>query len=834
MGPAEDLLRITLAIGTLGASEVTRTAVNVTKAVAQGAHALAESLAAEPSAEERYARFQQEVMPGAAAGFVDQLELYALVGASEIRPNGADFTLVSEYRPGTPLLVSVRGRITAPVTRASIAALVIKSGVPLPAGCRAIVNSASLRYQTDNFRYDMINDQRVNDDIDLPIVAGTGTPDVPAWPTPPIPGFPLKLTQIPGITPVRSGSGAMLYTPLDEWEQRSPRHEDIRLSARLVEHLNTNLEYYHHAIWWTMDPNRRYMFLDGYQAPNAGGRSVASVVENTLIGIVGNSLILPVAPGNRLDPTFEFAKGVTLLEHYDPQSPAPPSRVSLPTRGVFAEAVMGDCNACEEIDDTRFWRWEESPIDEPPALDMSALASRRAEPNYGTPTPFPSPIVNIQNAPQAPDPAGVQAALDAISRQSFADITGLAGTQANAAAAYAKAMDTALAFGKEASQLAQQASMTKNIGQTMRAIDKAEGENKIDKGDAKQLRTSALKTMTGDTPSDPMAASVADRLKVIADQEASGNITPEGAAQRRAEVMKGLAPDEIRAKESDAATAIVGRMPGGMVESVETETIKVKGRPGSIPGLVSSALLGAAPGSGNPAVVQRAFGIDVSALNGRVDWDKFVNESGHSFAFVKATKGASIIDRRFNENWAALRDAPLIRGAYHFYRFNEDPEAQANLFMATVGDLDQPGDLPPVIDIEWESLQKDSQGDWIKPNVDTLIDEIRFWVQRVEARYGRKPIIYTGPEFWDRFADNSNEFQEYPLWVTTIWQKPPEQVSEPRLFGGWTAWTFWQVGYDKRIPGVRTPTGFDGVDVNLFNGTLESLWPLAQMPRPQE
>ena len=620
MGPAEDFLRITLAIGTLGASEAaraaTQTAVNVTKAVAQGAHAMAESLSNELSAEERYARFQQEVMPGAAAGFVDQLELYALVGASEVRLNGADFTLVSEYRPGTPMLVSVRGRIATPVRRASIAALVVKSGVPLPAGCRVIVNSASLRYQTAHFRHSMINDPRVNDDIDLPIVAGTGTPDVPALPIPPLPGFPTRWTQIPGVTPIRNGNGAMLYTPLDEWEQKAPRLEDIRLSAELITHLNENLEYYHHAIWWAMDPSRRYMLLDRYTAPNGDGRSVASVVDNTLIGIVGNSLILPVAPGNRLEPTFKLASNVTLLEHYDPQSPAPPSRVSLPTRGVFAEAVMGDCNACEEIDDTRFWRWEESPIDEPPALDMAALASRRSEPNYGTPTSFPTPIVNIQNAPQAPDPTGVKAVLDVLGKESpFRDITGFAGTQANAAAAFSKAMDTALAFGKEASQLAQQAAMTQNIGQTMRAIDKAEGENKIDKDKAKQLRASALEKMTGDTPSDPKAASVADRLKVIDEQQTKGSISAEQAAQRRAEVMKGLEPEDItKTEESRAATEAMRKMQN--IESVETkdadgDTTKVTARPGSIPGLIASGLLGATARAGGPWKAAAEIGIEV-------------------------------------------------------------------------------------------------------------------------------------------------------------------------------------------------------------------------------
>ncbi|QIG46302.1 hypothetical protein G5V57_00115 [Nordella sp. HKS 07] len=307
---------------------------------------------------------------------------------------------------------------------------------------------------------------------------------------------------------------------------------------------------------------------------------MASVVDNSLIGIVGNSLVMPVALGNHLDPQFRLASGATLLEQYDPQSPAPPSRISLPTRGVFAEAVMGDCNACEEIDDTRFWRWDEAPIDEPPPLDVNALASRRSEPAYGAATPFPTPIIGMQTPQAAPDPAGVKAALDALARSSFTDITGLAGTQANALAAYSKAMDTALAFGKEASDLAKQAAATRNVGQTMRAIDKAEADNKIEKSDAKQLRTSALKTMAGDAAIDSKALSVADRLKVIDGQEARGGIAADQAAKQRVEVMSALNPEEMRrVQESEAVTDLMRTIPGESVSSVEIGETKIRTAP---------------------------------------------------------------------------------------------------------------------------------------------------------------------------------------------------------------------------------------------------------------
>src|SRR5690606_25865461 len=97
-----------------------------------------------------------------------------------------------------------------------------------------------------------------------------------------------------------------LRTPLTSDELRNPRGEDIIAANKLLHHLNENLEYYHKCLWFDMTPERRFMLLDGIIAPGkANGRSVASVVENRLIGIAGNSLIMPVAPGNQLDPTID-------------------------------------------------------------------------------------------------------------------------------------------------------------------------------------------------------------------------------------------------------------------------------------------------------------------------------------------------------------------------------------------------------------------------------------------------------------------------------------------------------------------------------------------------
>lgn len=581
--PGLNFFTVASAILTGGASliaqGVTAEVHDVTKATIEGARALTEDLMAQPSPQEQYEKFQHEVMPGLVAGFIDQLDLYALVRGSEVRIGSADFTLVSEYRPGIPLLASVKATLPPSIRRADIQQVRIKSRNALPSGCRAIVNSATLRYRTRLFEHALVDDRRANDDIDLSVGQVTGA-----------------TASGSTVTEVVKGSGAALSTPIDAWEQRNPRTEDRALAGALLDHLNEQLEFYHHSIWWMMDPNRRYTLLDGFEAPGSGNRSIASVVENRLIGIVGNSLVLPVAPGVHLDPRIRVTdprKPSGLLKLYA-TNPLPPARVSLPTRGVFAEAVMGSCNACETIDDSKLWRWEESPIDEPPAIEPATTATRRAEPPAITPTPFPTPMVSIQNAPEIPSPAGVSSALDALGKQAFADITGLAGTQANAAAAYGKALDTALGFGKEASTLAQQAAVLGSRDRTLAAIDKAEAENKISPEDAKHLRTAALEKSIG-TATSPKTSDVKEKLNTIKDAEADDSIDPAAAKKFSETVLKAYVGDETPAPptERTAAADLIAELDRAAVTRVET------GDPASGSTVVEAAE-GATGGSGRP------------------------------------------------------------------------------------------------------------------------------------------------------------------------------------------------------------------------------------------
>jgi competence ComEA-like helix-hairpin-helix protein len=417
--------------------------------------------------------FLEQLGPRIARAFVDLMKIAWVDSANVEHSLPIDTTLLSNFANDTGLAVSIRlsGGLP-PVARKDIKFIKISEfafpGIPflnvLPANSRVIVDAGRMSYRTKYSSGDLFQSGRIANDL--------------------------------------TGSDAVrIYTPLTQQEMRNPREEDKELTRRLLDHLNENLERYHHALWWRMSPDRRYMLIDGFEAPNSGGRSVASVVDNTLIGIVGNSLVMPVSRGFHLDPTFnqDLENPIDLLEHYHPNTPIEPLRVAIPTRGVYAEAVMGACNSCERKEEERFWRWEESPIpDNPPAIQPVSTESRQTPAPDLTAKDFPAPIVAMQAVPAAPDPTGLGAALNLLGQSGlFKDITGLEGSQKNAAAALQSAFDTAQFFGGKAADLALQGRMAKDIDKTMRTIQAAKADGLLTDAQAQELTKNAISGMIG-------------------------------------------------------------------------------------------------------------------------------------------------------------------------------------------------------------------------------------------------------------------------------------------------------------------------------------------------
>jgi hypothetical protein len=467
--------------------------------------------------------FLEQLGPGIARAFVDLMTLSWVDNNDVEHPLPIDTTLLSNFTNDTQLAVSLRlSGAVPPVARKDIKFIKISEfafpGIlffnVLPAGSRVIVDGGQMSYRTKFSSGYLFRSGRVSNDL--------------------------------------TGSDAVrIYTPLNLQELRKPREEDKELARRLLDHLNENIERSHHRIWERLSDARLFMLLDGFEAPNSGGRSVASVVENRVIGIAGNSLILPVAPGFHLDPTFnqDVERPIDLLEHYQPNTPIEPVRVAIPTRGVYAEAVMGACNSCEVKEEERFWRWEESPIpDNPPAILPTSTDTRRAEPPNLEAKDFPAPIIAMQAAPAAPDPTGLAGALNLLGQSGlFKDITGLEGNQRNALEALKSSLQTAQFFGEKAGNLALQGRMNKDIDKTMRAIESAKQQGLLSDDQAKQLTQGAIQSMMGAGPSTEPKAMATDDIKQVTDtagaNSAAVKVTRPSGEQVEVDARSGAAED---------------------------------------------------------------------------------------------------------------------------------------------------------------------------------------------------------------------------------------------------------------------------------------------------
>ncbi|WP_162989961.1 glycoside hydrolase family 25 protein [Chryseobacterium sp. 6424] len=198
----------------------------------------------------------------------------------------------------------------------------------------------------------------------------------------------------------------------------------------------------------------------------------------------------------------------------------------------------------------------------------------------------------------------------------------------------------------------------------------------------------------------------------------------------------------------------------------------------------------------------KTFGIDMSHYQRREDiqWDSLSIANRAipiQFVILRATMGNRSADRHFDEFWQLAKKHNLIRGAYHFYRADEDPVRQANNFLENVK-LEE-GDLPPVLDIEKIPRRKSNA---------KLVEDLKIWCRIVEEAYGEKPIIYTYYHYYNDFL--KGEFDDYPLWLANY-----NDVLVPSPDDPWQIWQFTEKGI---VHGINTK-----VDVNVYNGSLWSL-----------
>ncbi len=194
-------------------------------------------------------------------------------------------------------------------------------------------------------------------------------------------------------------------------------------------------------------------------------------------------------------------------------------------------------------------------------------------------------------------------------------------------------------------------------------------------------------------------------------------------------------------------------------------------------------------------------GVDVSHFDGTVDWAA-AKRGGITFAIIKATEGTSFVDNHFATNWTNTGANGIVHGAYHFFRPKSDPIAQADFFVQVAGSP-KSGDLPPVIDLEVTDGLTAAQ----------VASGARTFLQRVQQKTGRVPMIYTSVRVFNSLLGGPSGFNPYFLWVANWNVRCPNIPNPP-----WTRWTFWQSSATGTVAGFSDP-----VDVDNFNGTSADL-----------
>jgi lysozyme len=222
--------------------------------------------------------------------------------------------------------------------------------------------------------------------------------------------------------------------------------------------------------------------------------------------------------------------------------------------------------------------------------------------------------------------------------------------------------------------------------------------------------------------------------------------------------------------------------------------------------LIAVAIFAAAGGWWTPWAARYIQGVDVSHHQGAIDW-RTLAANDVAFAYIKATEGADHVDMRFDYNWREADAAGLYRGAYHFFTLCQPGARQAANFIAAVPR--DAGALPPALDLEHMGPCREG------PTMPDVIVEADVFMDRVEAHYGVRPIIYTTREFHDAHL---SELTGESFWIRSIATPPSFRQND---------WIIWQHHNRGHRRGVEGP-----IDLNAFRGDAAALAVFASSARP--
>jgi hypothetical protein len=328
--------------------------------------------------------------------------------------------------------------------------------------------------------------------------------------------------------------------------EKSLTQEERHQINKLLDHFSRNSAYYNRIVLFATDPSSIAIDFesDSWLVANA---------EPNPLEVAGSYVVYPLAKQPQVDDTLvadisaaqnspdpvkrqwaadtlaalPAAKREQVKERLALAAVKSERLITLPTRGVFAEGKLGHCNISEEIDNTKFWKWEEHPIPiEAPGINPVTPIQPQPQQVPVAPTPFPQSLVNIVNPSPAPDPTGLAAALTLLGTPNiFRDMSGRA-----------EVADLLKGLANDAVSMAQAAQRARSILSKEGAASIAGGGG----GGTPGAGSGGTAAGTGTTPT-PSPSEQLDQMQVVRSAVREGELTPE---EGRQEVKKILTKPE--------------------------------------------------------------------------------------------------------------------------------------------------------------------------------------------------------------------------------------------------------------------------------------------------
>lgn len=190
-------------------------------------------------------------------------------------------------------------------------------------------------------------------------------------------------------------------------------------------------------------------------------------------------------------------------------------------------------------------------------------------------------------------------------------------------------------------------------------------------------------------------------------------------------------------------------------------------------------------------------GVAVDESNGDIDWLKAKKEGNVSFAFIRATEGTAIKDRKFAVNYVGAVKAGINVSIYHKYILGSNALTQIKHYGNTV--RVKGAKLKPsiVFDLDADTITDEE--------IKTVKNDMMIMAEYIMDNYRKNAIIYTTEEIYKKVFDIS-AFDINNVTLINLKYKPlPMDASR---------WHFWQYSIDGKVPGITTP-----VNKLVYTGT---------------